>query len=65
MDEREYEKKQKLESWKRLGRMVFAIIGLVLLLAFIYSYMSEEDKIEKSYNMDPEEKEMLEDMNRQ
>jgi Tfp pilus assembly protein PilO len=65
MDEREYEKKQKVESWKRLGRMVFAIMGLVVLLAFIYSYMSEEDKIEKSYNMDPEEKEMLEDMNRQ
>jgi hypothetical protein len=61
----DFEKNQKIESWKRLGKLVLAIIGFLIVLIFFISYSYEEDEREKLYNMDEDEKELLEEMSKE
>ncbi|HTF82081.1 MAG TPA: hypothetical protein VL947_10160 [Cytophagales bacterium] len=61
----EFQKRQKRESWKRLGRLILIVLGFIVAVLVFVSYSYEEEAMKEGYDMGDDEKELLEDLQTQ
>ncbi len=63
MDAEYDEKYSKKTDWKRLGKLLLAIVGFIVMLVFLLSYFDEQDKAEQGIDITDEQIELLQEMN--
>lgn len=59
----DFEKKQNIHNWKRLGKLVLAVLGFIAVLVFFVSYSYEEEDAKEDFTMEEDEKELLHELN--